>query len=420
MVRRRAAAVTEDTARRRTDLKTVNPALIFAVTATGVAANVLPAAVLPEILAAVGSPPSAAGIFLGAGTLPGILIAPLIGLGADRWGRRALLVPCLTLVSVSGVLHAATGSLPVLLALRLAQGVGSAGLINLAVVLIADHWKGDDRVRMLGRNAAFLTVSLATLPFIGGAVTEAADWRAMFLLFGLSGALALWAWRELSGEAQGLDRQRALRDQAKAMLELLTSRSVLSAMLGTMTTLALLFGAVLTIVPVIGVLEYGLDPSSRGLLMGLPTVGTLGAALQLRRGVVAFGQAKVLVVAAGSLAVALIALALSGTVAAVGIALVLYGFGHGWAVPSFQNVVAGEARTGRIATALSLQAGFTRLGQTIGPVVGAGAYGAWGGGGSFGIFALLAGLLVPLGLLATRGSSARIPVRDPSVRESDC
>lgn len=392
----------------------MNPLLIFAVTATGVAANVLPAAVLPEILADVGSSPSVAGVFLGAGTLPGILIAPLIGLLADRWGRRALLVPCLILVAVAGVLHAAASSLPVLLALRLGQGIGSAGLINLAVVLIADHWESSERVRMLGRNAAFLTVSLASLPFVGGAITEAAGWRGLFLLFGLSGGLAVWAGHELADTSVTKAGRRSFWGQAAEVRGLLTSKPALAAMLGTMTTLALLFGAVLTIVPVVGVLEYGLDPTSRGLLMGLPTIGTLGAALQLRRGVAAIGQAKVLVVAAGALSVALVALAVARTVLAVAVALVLYGFGHGWSVPSFQNVLASQARSGQVATALSLQAGFTRLGQTVGPVVASGVYGTWGGGGGFSTFAVLAAALVPLGLLATHPERAHTPARDTS------
>ena len=45
---------------------------------------------------------------------------------------------------------------------RLLLGFGSAGLINLAVVMIGDNWSGADRTRMIGRNSAVLTTGLAT------------------------------------------------------------------------------------------------------------------------------------------------------------------------------------------------------------------------------------------------------------------
>lgn len=362
---------------------------MFAVTATGVAANVLPAAVVPEVLSAVGGSPAWAGVFLAAGTLPGIVVAPLIGMLADRWGRRALLIPCLALVAAAGVLHAVAGALWLLLLLRFLQGVGSAGLINLAVVLVADHWHGEHRIRMLGRNAAVLTLALALLPFVGGAVTDLVGWRALFVLFAVALAPAFAARRGLRAVPPP-GPQESLRGQLVASAAVVRDWRTLAALSATMVTLALLFGSILTIVPVLSALELGLDPTQRGLLMGVPTVGTLVASLQARRGVARLGQRRVLVLAALALAVALVALAQDIAVAGMVAALVVYGFGHGWAVPSLQAVVATAAPPGRVATTLSLQAGFVRLGQTVGPVLGSGAYGALGRTPSFLVFSGLA------------------------------
>src|SRR3546814_1692572 len=86
---------------------------------------------------------------------------------ADRHGRRAVLVPCLASFGLFGLLSALSPSFQVLLVLRLLQGVGGAGLINLAVVIIGDHWSGIDRARLVGQNAAVLTLSLATFPPLG-------------------------------------------------------------------------------------------------------------------------------------------------------------------------------------------------------------------------------------------------------------
>ncbi|MGA7096438.1 MAG: hypothetical protein WB245_02600, partial [Acidimicrobiia bacterium] len=53
-----------------------------------------------------------------------------------------------------------------LLLARLVQGIGSSGLVNLAVVLIGDHWSGVERTRLVGRNSAVLTIGLAGLPLL--------------------------------------------------------------------------------------------------------------------------------------------------------------------------------------------------------------------------------------------------------------
>ncbi len=146
--------------------------LLFSITVTGILANTLVNAPLPDILDHFGQPDSAAGLFVSAGALPGVVMAPVIGVLADRHGRRRVLVPCLVAFGVFGLAGAAAPSYPVLLGLRLAQGVGAAGLINLAVVLIGDHWQGIERARVIGYNAAVLTVSLAIIPAVGGGLAE--------------------------------------------------------------------------------------------------------------------------------------------------------------------------------------------------------------------------------------------------------
>ena len=53
---------------------------------------------------------------MAAGTLPGIVMAPVIGVLADRFGRRAVLVPCLVAFGVFGLLSALAPTFLALLA----------------------------------------------------------------------------------------------------------------------------------------------------------------------------------------------------------------------------------------------------------------------------------------------------------------
>ena len=135
---------------------------------------------------------------MAAGTLPGIVMAPVIGVLADRFGRRAVLVPCLAAFGVFGLLSALAPTLRhARSSLRLLQGLGSAGLINLAVVLIGDHWTGLERARLVGQNAAVLTVSLAVFPPLGGLLTELGGWRLSFAPYALGLATAVLICRRL-------------------------------------------------------------------------------------------------------------------------------------------------------------------------------------------------------------------------------
>ena len=100
-----AVAWPDPMARPRPSAPPAAAVLIFSITVTGILANTLvgpghprhPRRLRPARLPAPGSswPP---------GTLPGIVMAPVIGVLADRFGRRAVLVPCLV---VFGVVRAA-------------------------------------------------------------------------------------------------------------------------------------------------------------------------------------------------------------------------------------------------------------------------------------------------------------------------
>ena len=113
--------------------------LIFAITLTSIMGNSLMSPAIPDILDEFGRSTSSTGVLVAALPLPGIVIVPLIGILADRWGRRNLLVPCLTLFGLGGLLTATAPTFEVLVASRFLMGFGAAGLINLGVVLLERH-----------------------------------------------------------------------------------------------------------------------------------------------------------------------------------------------------------------------------------------------------------------------------------------
>jgi MFS family permease len=301
--------------------------LIFSITVTGILANTLIGPAIPDILDAYHQPDSRAGLFVAAGTFPGIVMAPVIGVLADRYGRRAVLVPCLTAFGVFGVLAGLAPTFPSLLGLRLLQGLGSAGLINLAVVLIGDSWDGLDRARRVGQNAAVLTASLAVMPPIGGLLTELGGWRLAFAPFSLGLVTAVVVHRRLDGTRPNAGA--TLREQLGGASVAVRHRDVLGSITIAVVIFMLIFGLFLTTLPLMLEREFGLGPAARGLVIAAPAITSTLTAVRLGwlRG--RFGAVRLITSAAVLFTVAFLVIGTASSLAVLLLGALLYGFGEG-------------------------------------------------------------------------------------------
>jgi MFS transporter, ACDE family, multidrug resistance protein len=376
--------------------------LIFSITATAITGHTLITPSLPEIVAGVGAAQAAAGIVVAAATLPGVFLAPVIGVLADRYGRREVLMPCMVLFGVAGGLIALAPSLWVLVALRLLQGAGSAGLINLSVVLIGDHWAGATRAAMIGRNAAVLTMCLSVYPVLGGTLTAVGGWRAPFLVYPVALVTAWLLWRHLPPSPK---RDVAVADQLRETLPALRQRSVLGVLGMGGITFALIFGLLLTVLPIHLQDVFGVGPTLRGLILGLPALANTAVALSLGW-LQRFRKRHQLAVAAAIFVVSLLSMSVAPTLGLLVAAIVAFGVGEGLMIPNLQDVAAGSSEASRGAVVALFVSG-ARLGQTVGPVVAGVGLATVGAPAVFAAGAAVSALmLVPL---VAAGSRVRAP-----------
>lgn len=368
--------------------------LLFAITATGIMGNTLITPSLPEILAGVGASPVQAGLVIGAGTLPGILLAPVIGLLADRYGRREVLVPCLVLFALAGGLAATSPSLAWLLAWRFLQGAGSAGLINLVVVLIGDFWDGPSRAAMIGRNSAVLTAGIALLPLMGGALTELVGWQGPFLVYPLG---LLTAGVVTRGLPRSAPRAVDIGDQLRALLPALRQPGVGRALAAGAVTFAVIFGLLLTVLPIHLQQAFQASPSTRGLVLGLPALANAAAALSAGR-LQRFPKRRLLATAAVAFAASLAAVGAAPTLPLLVVAVMVFGFGEGLMVPNLWDITAGTGDASRGAV-VALFVSASRTGQTLGPIAAGAALAAVGAPTTFALSSVLClALLLPITL----------------------
>ncbi|MCP3911976.1 MAG: MFS transporter, partial [Actinomycetia bacterium] len=252
--------------------------LIFSITVTGIMANTLISASIPDILDDFGQPDSAAGLLVAAGPAPGILLAPVMGLLADRYGRRAVLVPSLLAFGLAGLGAALAPSFEVLLIARFAQGIGGASLIGLAVTIIGDHWDGNDRARYIGWNSAVLTVGVALFPAVGGLLTELGSWRYAYgpMLFSLVSAALIAVGLPGGGHGEG-----NLGDRIRVARVGLRQPIVAAPTLLAFLIFAMIFGLFLTAMPLLLEDRFGLSAGERGLVIVVPALTSTVAALLL-------------------------------------------------------------------------------------------------------------------------------------------
>ncbi|MGH8992497.1 MAG: MFS transporter, partial [Acidimicrobiia bacterium] len=223
--------------------------IIAAISLAGVLGNALVAPALPDIARALSVDDTGIGLVVAAASLPGVVVAPIIGVAADRFGRRIVVVPCLVVFGLGGIAAMAAPTFGVLIAARLLQGLGAAGLVNLAVVMIGDRHEGAvERAAAIGRNGAVLIGGLAVLPVVGGGLVALAGWRAAFAPMALTLLVALAAARMLPrGRPAGV---AGLQDQMRAAGAALADRRVVAMLVIGYFAFVLVFGAVLTLLPI--------------------------------------------------------------------------------------------------------------------------------------------------------------------------
>ena len=341
---------------------------IFTVTLTGILNNNLVAPAIPDILAEFGEPARRSGLLVSLGSVAGIVVAPTVGLVADRVGRRPVLTACLIIFGAFGFGAALAPSFELLLAARFFQGFGSAGLINLAVALIGDYWSGTERTRIVGHNSAVLTVGLALLPLAAGFTTELFGWRTTFMFYTVAFGTAAWAWMTLDRRkpprVPGLTEQ--LRGAAAAVRRPVPAATIATTFLVFMT----IFGGVLTVMPVHLADRFALNAAERGFYLALPAFTSSLVAFNLARIRARWAPGVIVTFAAGLWVVAFLALGSAASLGLVATGALIFGLGEGSLVPTLQDVNVASAPDSQRGAVVAIWVGLARLGQTVGPLLG--------------------------------------------------
>lgn len=135
------------------------------------------------------------GLLIAAYTAPPIVLIPVAGVLADRYGRKPLLLGGILLFGTAGTAIAATTDFRVAVALRFLQGVGFAGLTPVIITSIGDLYAGSREATAQGLRFTSSGVYQAIFPPIAGVLVGVA-WQYPFLLYALAfpAAAVVYRW----------------------------------------------------------------------------------------------------------------------------------------------------------------------------------------------------------------------------------
>jgi MFS family permease len=349
--------------------------IIFGVTLLAVLGVSSVAPVFPTVARELDVAPEAVGLLITVFTMPGIILTPVFGILADRFGRKRVLVPALLLFSLAGSSCSLARDFEILLLLRFFQGVGAASLGSLNATLIGDLFSGRRRTEAMGYNASILSVGTAIYPSLGGGLA-ALGWYVPFALPIVGLAVAVAVLFRL--ESVPLDPPGGLGTYLRDALIGMKNKKVLGLYLVSVMTFIVLYGAYMTFIPLHLSDRFGSTAFAIGLIMSVGSLSTAATASNLRLFTRHLTSERLITYAFALYAVSFLTIPFLPGHWLVALPVALFGVAQGMNYPVVMSLLAGLAPMDHRAIFMSANGMVLRVGQTLGPLVMAGVF-AWGG-----------------------------------------
>jgi multidrug resistance protein len=321
--------------------------------------------ILPLYAERFGASPATIGLLVASFSLAQLVFAPIWGRVSDRVGRKPVLVLSLAGTAVGSLLTGLAGSLWLLFAARILDGISGAS-VSVAQAAVADIAEPDERPRLLGLLGAAFGVGFVVGPALGGLAALGGPEVPFLLAAALAGANALVAARRLpetkpsqaAPDALATAVEETRRSRALAML-LVVGFTAYVAFSGFEATFALL-----------GEDRFGLDEASIGMVFA--AVGLFHVLVQVRAvGPVTarLGLGRALRAGLAAQLAGLLLVAVDGGWPTLVAGLAAVTAGTGLVTPSLSSSVAAVAHVERRGAALGVQQSAGAVGRVLGPVL---------------------------------------------------
>lgn len=297
-------------------------------------------------------------------TIPGIFLSPLLGIMADRFGRKKVLIPSILIFSICGTACAFVDDFNTILVLRFFQGAGAASLSSLNQTIIGDVFPGKDRITAMGYNSSVLSLGTMLYPSLGGALALL-GWNYPFLLSMAGFPVAFLVASRLNSPEP--EKNGKIGQYLSSSLKLMLEKEMLALYFGTLSGFILLYGVMLAFFPYYMNENFHATPFHIGLITSAASIGSIIGAFNMGRLSRHFSSKKLLVTAFLLYMVSLILSSIAVNMILFIIPVFIYGFANGILLPNIQTRISIIAPAEYRGAFMSINSTVLRLGQTAGP-----------------------------------------------------
>lgn len=329
-------------------------------------------------------PSTQVGLLIAAYTAPPIVLIPVAGVLADRYGRKPVLLSGILLFGLGGTGIAFTTDFRMAVGLRLLQGVGFAGLTPIIITSLGDFYFGTREATAQGVRFMSSGIYQAVFPPIAGLIVGIA-WQFPFLIYASAFPIALvvYLWFD-----EPLDRSLAESEQTpgdggddagegpapnrggqlRPLVRLTIRRRVLALVVGRCLPMIIWVGF-LTYISVI-VVRTGIGTAAEaGVIVAIHSVMlAVGGSQAGRINELFDSRLWPLVVSNFVLGGGLVLVAVSGSVPIAAVGSAILGLGFGVLLSLYRTIVTGLAPATLRAGLVSVAESGGRIASTATPI----------------------------------------------------
>ncbi|MEE9593094.1 MAG: MFS transporter [Thermoplasmata archaeon] len=322
--------------------------------------------VLPFYAQALGATIPMVGLLISGFALARVFVNIPAGVWGDRVGHRRVMSYGLLIIAVSSFLAGLAFNYWVLLAVRVAEGVGSALYVTTSMAVLVRSVPKARRGEYMSYYVAALIAGAVSGPAAGGFLAVTFGLTAPFLFYALVAFVALFLVRVFLRETIRERVQEAVG--LEDVVRLLRSPSFLLVTLGALSVFLLRGGFNATLFPLWAEARFGLDPVFIGLILTLVAVAGLVTMLISGRLADRIGRKGPLMASLLLSGLILPFIFLTQTLGALSLTMVMFGLALGLHGP-IAAWAADLAPEGSIGVAMGVYRSIADIGWVVGPLL---------------------------------------------------
>lgn len=330
------------------------------------------APILDTLIDPFGASAANIGLLISFYTAPAILMIPLAGVLADRYGRKPILLAALVLFGIAGTAIAFTTDFRIALLLRAFQGIAFAGLVPIIITSIGDLFAANREATAQGFRFTGSGIISTIFPLFSSLLVLIA-WQFPFLVYAMALPIAMtvYLWFEEPSTVHSRERadDETNRSQIRAIIRLVTQRRVLALVIGRGLPMFAWIG-IITYNSIVIVRVLNGTPTQTGIVVAIGSLMYATTASQAGR-ITAFFDSRFYPLLGANVLLGvgfgLFHLATSVGLAVIGVIGV--GAGFGLALSLYRSIIttlAGEELRGSL---VSLAESFGRVVATLTPII---------------------------------------------------